>query len=353
MQTAGSVPKTTPAADGQGAELTVCSAAAFAEEFFRRRGGKAIVLAEDSAFSAMLPAVRAPQSMSVIWEGDALSLFSLPEGASILAAGGADLLRAARCFSALTGVPCALFPTQAALDGVFEPYGAVPLGGHAVRMQLAAGSLCLDLSLLQNSLQEGFARLMLARLARFEERAVGLICRVPFGGDAYEEAYALTDALDGLSPDEIVRRNARLRQLEAAGLPAGEGSALQEGAAERWQMLIALYTAFFERGRPRRYAVPNYAARAEAAGVPYASVCVPTPETYAARALALERVRGELLAELRGIAARKTAYERTLRRYGGGFSPKPRIERLKTLPERAEGGLCSVMRDFSLMDWEL
>ena len=66
-----------------------------------------------------------------------------------------------------------------------------------------------------------------------------------------------------LSPEEIVRRNARLRMLEEDGVPQGEGMRLEGSAYTRWQALCALYLAFFAKGRPRRYAVPDYAARAE------------------------------------------------------------------------------------------
>ena len=94
------------------------------------------------------------------------------------------------------------------------------------------------------------------------------------------------------------------------------------------------------------------AARAARAGVAYAAVQIPSREEYAARALRLERVRGELLAELRVIAARRHAYERAMRAYAPLSAEKTELTILKTLPERAEGGLSSVIRDFGLMDWE-
>ena len=59
----------------------------------------------------------------------------------------------------------------------------------------------------------------------------------------------------------------------------------------------------------------------------------------------------ELLAELRALAARKNAYERALRTYGVLPAAGTDVHKLKTLPERAEGGLSSVIRDFGLMDF--
>ena len=355
MRLDSSVPKINPADGGRcgGGGLSFCSVQEGAARFLQGRAGKALIVAESGAFSAMLPAVRAPHTLSAMWEGDALPLFALPEAGCVLAAGGAEVLKAARFFAAVRGIPCALFPAEAAFDGVLSARGEVTVGGNRIRVPLAAGEVFCDPAFLRPSLFEGYARLMLARLARFEEKAVGLICRRAWGGEGYEEAFSLSEMRGELSPEEIVRRNARLRMLEEEGVPQGEGMRPEGSAYTRWQALCALYLAFFAKGRPRRYAVPDYAARAERAHVPYASLKIPSREEYAARALRLERVRGELLAELRAVTARKSAYERALRAYAPVPTGKIDLTILKILPERAEDGLCAVIRDFGLMDWEI
>lgn len=355
MRLDSSVPKTNPAdcGKGGGGGLSFCNTEDGAAWFLRSRAGKALVLAENTAYASLLSAVRSPHTLSALWEGDALPLFAMPDVSCILAAGGEKTLSAARFFSAVRGVPCALFPAQAAMDGVFCARGEVTVGGNGIRVPLAAGQVFCDCGLLRGTLAEGYARLMLARLALFESKATGLICRRAWGGTAYEAAFSLTDFRGELSAEEVVRRNARLRVLEDGGLPCGESAAAEGGAYQRWNALTGLYLAFFVKGRPRRYAVPDYAARAARAGVAYAALRIPSREEYAARAMRLERVRGELLAELRTIVARRSAYERALRTFALLSAGKADLGILKTLPERAADGLCAVIRDFGLMDWEL
>ena len=81
MRLDSSVPKIKPADGGAygGGGLSFCSVEEGASRFLRGRAGKVLALAEDSAFSAMLPAVRLPRAVSVLWEGDALPLFAMPE----------------------------------------------------------------------------------------------------------------------------------------------------------------------------------------------------------------------------------------------------------------------------------
>ena len=109
MRLDSSVPKIKPADGGAygGGGLSFCSVEEGASRFLRGRAGKVLALAEDSAFSAMLPAVRLPRAVSVLWEGDALPLFAMPEVSGVLAAGGKEVLQAARFFAAVRGVPCA------------------------------------------------------------------------------------------------------------------------------------------------------------------------------------------------------------------------------------------------------
>ena len=98
----------------------MCSVREGTERMFGRTAGKVLVLAQGEAFSRIAFASRTSRALTVLWEGDALALFSLPEVGCVLASGGQDVLCAARFFAAVRRVPCALFPTQATLDGVFE-----------------------------------------------------------------------------------------------------------------------------------------------------------------------------------------------------------------------------------------
>ena len=122
-------------------------------------------------------------------------------------------------------------------------------------------------------------------------------------------------------------------------------------AATAFLTLSALYTAFLERGVPRRYMVPDYAGRAQRAGTKYADLHLPTAAGYATRALGLERARGELLTQMRHIRAAKQAQLAAMRTLDGHFSASPALEKLKILPEHAPDGLCAVLRDFGLLEW--
>ena len=219
MRLDSSVPKIKPAGGGAygGGGLSFCSVEEGASRFLRGRAGKVLALAEDSAFSAMLPAVRLPRAVSVLWEGDALPLFAMPEVSGVLAAGGKEVLQAARFFAAVRGVPCALFPAGAALDGAFSPRGEVSVNANRIRVPLSPAEVFCDCAFLRGSLSEGYARLMLSRLALFEARAVGLLCRRPFGGAGYEEAFSLSGMAGELPPEEIVRRNASVFPHTRAG----------------------------------------------------------------------------------------------------------------------------------------
>lgn len=358
-----SVPKKRPACGGTdgAAAPRLCSVREGIEEILRHTAGKALFLSDDTSFSAFAPAARSGRALAVLWEGDALPLFAMPDGTGcILAAGGEEVLRAARFFASARALPCALFPRGAALDGVFEASGYVRLDGVRRQVPLAAASVYCDLAAMHASLAEGYARLLLARLALFEARALELLGGNETGSE-YETAFALLDPVRAeLSPGEIVEKNAAMRLLERGGLPCGEGGTLARlhgGETPSWRAfceLSALYRALFESGVPRRYAVPDYEARAVAAGVSYADVRIPTPRVYAQRALALERVRGALSAELRRLCGRRYAYLRAMRAYNAAVPDCAclQLNTLKYLPEHAPDGLSAVVRDFGLMEWE-
>ena len=327
------------------------------ERFLLRTAGKVLLLSDSVSFPALLPAARLARAVTLIYDGDALAPFALSEGGCVLASGGAEVLRAARFFAAVRRLPCMIFPTHAACDGAFEGSARVRLAGQEREVQLAQAEVALDLTLMRDTLAEGYARILLSRLALFEARAVGLICRRPFGGEAYEEVFSLTDGAEELSAQEIVCRNARIRVLEGQGAPTGEGAVLRTLYADAplpslyaHRALSALYDAFFRKGVPRRYFVPDYRARAAAAGTRYADQAIPRPSEYAARALALERVRGELLTQIAALRRRHPAQLRQIRGMVRLPPFTPDLNCLKILPERAPGGLCAVLRDFGLLE---
>ena len=328
-----------------------------AERFLSHTAGKVLLLSDSVSFPALLPAARLTRAVTLIYDGDALAPFAVSDAGCVLASGGEVVLRAARFFSAVRRLPCMLFPAHSACDGAFERSARLCLAGQEQEVRLAQAEVMFDLSLMRDTLAEGYARILLARLALFEAKAAGLICRRPYGGTAYEEVFSLTEGAEALSAEEIVLRNARIRVLEGQGAPTGEGAVLRTLYADApvpslyaHRALSALYDAFFRKGVPRRYLVPDYRARAAAAGTRYADQTIPRPAEYAARALSLERVRGELAA---GIAALRRRHPAQLRQIRGmvrlpPFSPD--LNKLKILPERAPGGLCAVLRDFGLLE---
>ncbi|HIZ64215.1 MAG TPA: hypothetical protein H9670_06575 [Firmicutes bacterium] len=329
-----------------------------AEAFLAHTAGKALLLADSVTFSALLPAARLSRAVTVVFDGDALSLFALPEVGCVLACGGAQTMRAARYFAGVRRIPCMLFPADSTFDGVYEARAKLDLSDKKTDVALADAQVLCDLSLMKTTFAEGYARLVLSRLALFEAKAAGLIDRRPFGGRAYEETFSLLDAIRGeLSGEEVALKNARMRILERSGAPVGEGlalAALYDGfplpalLAER--TLSALYFAFFRRGTPRRYCIADYRARAERAGIAYGALDIPDESTYAARALTLERVRGELLAEITRLRSAHAAQLRAVRAFSECEAPVPDLKKLQTLPELAPQGLCALMRDFGLLE---
>lgn len=356
-----SVPKTNPVSCGEDGEdgLLLSTLREGMERALADRSGRTLILSDSTAFSQFVPAARSEHTLCMLWEGDALALFALPEVQQVLVSGGRDALEAARFFAHVRRIACTVFPQHAALDGAFGSRARVRLGENTLDVPLAQAHVVADLACMTGTLAEGYARLILSRLALFEARALGMICRKKWGGAAYEEAFSIAEPVRGeLAPEEIVTANARLRQLETAGAPVGEGATLASlcseqryPAATAFLTLSALYTAFLERGVPRRYMVPDYAGRAQRAGTKYADLRLPTAAGYATRALGLERARGELLTQMRHIRAAKQAQLAAMRTLDGHFSASPILEKLKILPEHAPDGLCAVLRDFGLLEW--
>lgn len=355
-----SVPKMTPF-DGEGHGtadgLCFCSAAEGVKEAIADRV-RPLFVADSGACNVFLPPPSSRAVTLLLDTEDALPLFSASDDVDcVIAAGGPSVLRAARVFAEIRRVDCFLLPAEATFEGAFEREGNVMIGGERMVLPLARSKVFADETLLKSTLARAFARLLLCRLALFEERALCALFKRERSA-LYEEAYRLLTGADRFTAHELLRTGAILRNMENEGLPVGEGLTLarQEPKGEdvpEWRAfceLSALYAAFFRWGKPRRYAVPDYARRAAAAGVKYAEVFVPAREEYAARAVALERARGELSREIGAIIAKKADYRRTLRALGGKSSGKTSAEQLFRLPELCPQNLSAVVRDFGLME---
>ena len=143
-------------------------------------------------------------------------------------------------------------------------------------------------------------------------------------------------------------------------MPAGEGETLVElhkAAGDSFPVwrafceLLALYTAFFECGKPRRYYVPDYSARAQSAKARYWRVNIPSPQEYEYRAGMLERMRVPFSAELGALLKRREQFVRAFSALAGTQPPQVNFKRLKLLPEHCPNGLSALIRDFGLMEF--
>lgn len=351
MELAASVPKTPPFDSGEESTKEFAGT----EEVVRRElancAGKALLLSDGGL---ALSAFTSPRAIGAVFEGDALPLFSMPDGVSrVLAAGDRETLFAARYFAEVRHIPCILFPSDAALDGVFETRGEILLGGERIVAPLRAGKFICDEARMRPSCANAYARILLGRLAKIETEALNEI--------RHAGLFSVPAAELPSTFEELAEGNMALRQAEAAGAYAGEGivlSKLLEGeTAPCWSaylLLSALYAAFFGKGKPRRYFTPDYRARAKRAGVIYAPQNIPSAEEYVLRAMELERVRARFAAEtLCAVDEREELYrkvsawtQKRLSARGG------RTDLLALLPEHAPQGLSAVIRDFGLMEWD-
>lgn len=360
-----SVPKTiyeSNSEDGRGGPL-FCSV----QEGVKRTAekyplGKLLFVSDEASCGAFAPPSRDPRAISVVIGNDCLPLFTMPDDVTcVLAAGSSNVMRAARWFAEIRGAGCALFPAEASLDGVYEKTAFLTAGGERMLCPLADGAVFCDKELFAPSLSRAYARLLLSRLALFEARALSVFRRGD-AGEEYERAFSVLRRLKDLSAEETVRLNRELRLSERAGLPVGEGVPLSRLLKEdcvpqpEWQayfLLSALYSAFFAKGIPRRYFVPDYRARIREAGLPeesYLSVHIPAPKEYAGRAIALERMRGQLCREITALTNENGGFRRALRLLGGEIGEGIcGTERLRYLPEHSPEGLTAVIRDFGLL----
>lgn len=309
--------------------------------------GKVLLLSDDLSFAEY---ATVPRAISLVFDGDALPLFSMPDGISrVLAAGGEETLTAARYFAQVRQIPCLLFPSHAALCGVYEPRGEILLGEERCKAPLAQAEVLCDMERLKDTLADGFARVLLTRLAFYEAKAL----------QAFGISLRAENAELPASAEEIVLANARARRAEAGGDYAGEGVALSVAlhgdpcpCLGAYLSLTALYAAFFEKGRPRRYFTPDYRARAAAAGTEQSAIAVPSTEQYAMRAMTLERIRAQFTREILALSAQREEICATVSQWiGRPYSFRCDRAALKRLPERAPQGLSAIIRDFGLMEW--
>lgn len=353
-QNAISLPKKRPM-DGQAGELRFGTASDAIEAYHVRTAGKILLISDGEDLALLAPFSTSPRALSVVLtDGDALPLFTMPDGVGgVIAAGGRDVLCAARLFAQVHRLRPLLLPSDGALDGACEPHGRVTVDGEEQDLPLASGEIVCDLARMGRSLARAYARLLLVRLSAFEAKVLSR-----FGLAAYphlweEAVLAAAGAGDG---ESVVRANAKLRLLGARGLPRGEGETLAamyplDGEIAAYRALCALYKTFFELGKPRKYFCPDYHARAQTAGISYASLRIPTKEEYAARAAALERMRKPCLDELTSIMRGDRAHMRNFRALCGDPPARIPSAQLKKLPEMCPVGLTAVIRDFGLMEF--
>ena len=83
--------------------------------------GKILLSSDAEACRVFSSAACSPRAVSVVFDGDCLPFFSMPDGVScVIAAGGRDVLLAARYFAEVRGIGCVLFPSEASLDGAYD-----------------------------------------------------------------------------------------------------------------------------------------------------------------------------------------------------------------------------------------
>ncbi len=335
-------------------QLRFCTASEAIGAYHARVAGKILLISDGEAVHTLAPFSTAVRTLFVVLErGDALPLFTMPDGVGgVIAAGGADVMRAARFYAAMQKVTPLLLPAEAAMDGAVEPFGEVNIGGEEVSLPLAEGEIVCDLTWMRPSLARGYARLLLSDLALFEAKALSRFGMGEYPAAA-EEAASLIAKVQ--TAEDIVRANARLRMLESEGLYGGEGRVLAArlpvfGELAAYRALLALYRTFFAYGRPRSCFCPDYHARARAVGAAYCALHIPSWEEYLSRVDALGRMRATCQSELLFLKKQEGERLRTVRAFAGLMPPPVSLGQLKILPELCPGGLCAVVRDFGLME---
>lgn len=332
-----------------------CSAAEAIKAFAARTAGKLLLVSNGRAYPMLASAAAAPRAVSILFEGDALPLFAMPDGVGgVIGAGDADVLRATRFYAAVQRIPCLLLPTDAALDGVYEPRANICVDGHPLDVALAEGDVVCDTAHMQKSFARAYCRILLVRLAGFERKTLARLGLKDYG-KLYEQTYAAGGMSVMDTPRSIIETNAALRRCEVHGRECGEGeilAALVSGGCpelDSYRMLCAAYAAFLAGGYPRSVIV-NYRRRAERAGVPFAAVAVPTTAELARRKELFVRIRMLATAELKTLTRQNGAHLRKLRALDSDLKEHNVVETWRKLPEYSTG-LTAVMRDFGLLEF--
>lgn len=341
-------------------ELDFCSTEEGVREMLKSRPlGKPLFVVDGSALKAFRNCLP-PRSLCLVLDSEeCLPLFlSSDDSSFVVAAGKKSTLVAARFFADLRKIPCLLFPVSAALDGAFENFGEVRLENKTERVHLSEAKVGCDRSLMYPSAGLAYMRLLLSRLALVEAKAMRRFGSSVGKEEAEERAFKALLPLkaETLDFETVVRKNAVMRRLERDGMNAGEGVVLAaeigiDGEEQAFFLLSALYSAFFERGKPR-LSVPDYAARAKRANVSYAAQKIPTVQEFAHRSALFERIRADAYRELNAFLSGIIHYENNFFSLTGRApAAAKQLSALKTLPEKS-AGLSSVIRDFGLMEWD-
>lgn len=342
MRLADSVRKRRPeAGSSYGAEggPYFCPLVDGVRDFFARTAGRLLLVADGENVSRLAPFFSHARAMSIVLEGaDALPLFATPEEiGGVVGIGGREIMEAVRLFAGVRGIGCLLLPVDCGLRGVFCRTGGQVAGES---LALPEAEVCLDEALLAPTAAEGFARAALFRLAFFEAKEKSVFFGTP---PPSEEVYMrLKGALEA-DLSALLLMNAFAERTGQGG--EGEILAKTCGSFAAYEGLLRLYTAFFRCGVPRKYVVPDYAARAAEAGG--TAALPPTEEEYARRAILLERRRAGALREiglLGGLSACRSRYVSL-----GGRPKRADMREIRRLPERS-GGLSVLIRDFGLLE---
>ena len=358
MEFAELLPKTTTPEEEGG--VIFCSSEEGVRDAVKIRPAGKLLFVTDchalKAFRTCLP----PRALCLVLDtDDCLPLFATSDDVSmVVAAGRKSTLASARFFAEIRKIPCAVFPVSAALDGAYDACGRVALGANASVVPLKEATVYCDEELVSPDSGQAYMRLLLSRLALVEAKALRGLGLEAGCEEAQERAYQalLPLKVKTLTLREVVIKNAFIRKCERKGMAAGEGALLareigSHGAEQAFFLLSALYATFFSKGKARLQ-VPDYTARARAAGAAYAEQRVPTLQEFFHRVTAFERIRAELSTELNALIEGETHFRRNFYLLEGRPPAEAReIRFLKELPERTTG-LSSVIRDFGLMEWE-
>ncbi len=332
-----------------------CTTAEAVELILRKYpAGKLALFCDGKSFPALSFLARNRRVLTLVSASDdALPLFALPESVTcVIAVGNGVTFTLARYFAEVRRVGCVLLLREATCEGLYGKRASVRVGGERGTYPLAEADIFVDPACVEG-VAEGYARLLLARLARFEGRALALL-----RGNTGAKTGAWMQVLaEGVTREEVL--SAGMARAFAEGeAPQGEGVILAErlgGEFSRWRayrQLLAIYLAGIKRGAPRPYFVPDYLARCQRAGVGnagYLRAKIPTVEEYASRAIALEKTRGILTGELLLLFEQLKACRRTYILLGGKEESIENLEELRRLPEHAPEGLCAIWRDFGLI----